>query len=199
MAQIEMVGPEGYTLEAELYPLGSDTRAGSAIALTERTNCKGLFRGTVTGLAGWHVVRVLAGDEAVALWWVNLVNDDGVYYAHDLLPVVQPPGASLPAIEMPVIPALQTLARVRCFDEHGVVEQGVAITIELVSVRRDEASGAYDRTPIPAVSGSDGWASALIPRGTFLGFKANRNGGAPVRFDGVDAEVLDMPAMLGQA
>ena len=198
MATIELLGPEGYTLEAELYPLGSDTRAGSPIALTERTNCKGLYRGTVTGLSGWHVARVVAGDETAALWYVNLANDDGVYHCHDIIPVVQAPGAGLPVITIPAVPAQQTLAWVRCFDEHGAIEPGVTITLRLTSVPRGGGTGAYDATPVVAVSGLDGIASALIPRGADLTFSGWRAGGSPVRFQGVDADVLELPAMIGK-
>lgn len=64
------VGLTGLTLTATLYPDGSDTAAVSGVSLTEATNRKGYYTGSVTGLSGLHYVRVLSGATDIAAGWV---------------------------------------------------------------------------------------------------------------------------------
>lgn len=54
--EITLPGLTGFTLTLDLYPLGSDTAAASAITLTEATNRKCTYTGTTTAaLTGVHL------------------------------------------------------------------------------------------------------------------------------------------------
>lgn len=66
-AVVEIVAPSGMTLTLSLFPIGSDAAAASGKTLTERTNDKGTYRGTVTeGLTGLHRAVALSGAVAVS-------------------------------------------------------------------------------------------------------------------------------------
>jgi hypothetical protein len=53
---------QGLTLTADIYPRGSDTAAQSGITLTEETNRKGTYSGSVTAeVEGWITVKVKSG------------------------------------------------------------------------------------------------------------------------------------------
>lgn len=88
MNTLEVIAPTGQTLTAALYPLGSDTAAVSGITLTERTNAKGVYRGTFTnGPSGEHRVVVLDGVIPIVVTGVALTGVDGqVAYATDAVP-----------------------------------------------------------------------------------------------------------------
>lgn len=90
----------------------------------------------------------------------------------------------------------QTTAWVTCHNEHGAVESGVTITIKVIGA--SGAGGAYDAAPAEGVSDEDGLAQIAIPRGTGLRFAARRGAsGQWVKFDGVDAETLALPRLIG--
>jgi len=81
---IELTATDGLTLTADVYPIGSDTAAFSAVALTERTNCKGTYRGDVAGpTVGWYSVVVKESTAVVAKWRVYLTNTTRTAYAGD--------------------------------------------------------------------------------------------------------------------
>ena len=92
--------------------------------------------------------------------------------------------------------ALQTVAWTRCYDEHGQPESGITIQIKLT--QSSGTGAAWDGAVLEAVSDSEGLATAEIPRGAGLRFSARRGtDGAWVRFGGVDADTLALPALQG--
>lgn len=59
--------PQGLTLTADIYPRGSDTVAQTAVVLTEETNRKGTYSGSVTAeVEGWITVKVKSGTAVVS-------------------------------------------------------------------------------------------------------------------------------------
>ena len=65
---IEIPGlPPGLTLTADIYPRGNDTAWQTGIALTEETNRKGTYTGTVTAAAsGWVTLKFRVGTDYIA-------------------------------------------------------------------------------------------------------------------------------------
>ena len=84
-AVVEVSGlPTGLALTVTLYPLGSDVAAASGKALTERTNGKGIYRGTVTeALTGWHRILVLETTTVLAIFDVYMDDTATDHYAYD--------------------------------------------------------------------------------------------------------------------
>lgn len=100
-----------------------------------------------------------------------------------------------PVVVVPAPGAGQTTAWVMCYDETGVVEENVDITIVCVKSTDD---GAFDSTPVIITSDDTGLASGSIPRGAGLQFTAKRGAnGKVVKFSGVDADTLALPPLLG--
>lgn len=85
---LEIIAPTGQTLTATIYPIGSDTAAISDVILTERTNSKGIYRGTFeNGPSGDHRVIVFDGSTPIVVTGVLLTGIDGqVAYASDSIP-----------------------------------------------------------------------------------------------------------------
>lgn len=108
--------------------------------------------------------------------------------------------ASVPEGPMFVAPApasaTEMIVWTRCFDEHGEIEPGVPIDVQLVSAPAG-TSHAYDSAISSAISDEDGIAYVSIPRGTDFVFKARRGGGRWVRFDGADLESIELPNLIG--
>jgi len=90
----------------------------------------------------------------------------------------------------------EMIAWCRCWDEHGVLEEGVLIEVQLVGVPRGTGD-AYDMTLSSATSDAGGLASLSIPRGAGFKFRARRNGGTWKSFSGADAESIELPDFLG--
>jgi hypothetical protein len=83
-AIVEIVAPSGMTLTLSLFPIGSDTAGASGKTLTERTNCKGTYRATVTEvLVGLYRAVALSGTTAVA---VGIVLMSDVASDHYVVP-----------------------------------------------------------------------------------------------------------------
>ena len=82
---IEFSGPEGLTLDVELFPRGSDTSAATAIA-TERTNQKGKYTADITAtIAGEHDVLVREpGNVVIANYFLFLRDDTSLYLCGDV-------------------------------------------------------------------------------------------------------------------
>ena len=100
-----------------------------------------------------------------------------------------------PEIVVPAPGAGQTTAWVMCYDEAGLPEEGVPITIICVKAT---AGGAFDATPVVLTSDENGLASGPIPRGVGLTFSAKRGTtGKPAKFAGVDADTLALPPLVG--
>ena len=100
-----------------------------------------------------------------------------------------------PVIVVPAPGAGQTTAWAMCYDSAGVVEEGVSISVKLVSAT--SGGSAYDKAAITATSDAAGLVSLAIPRGADLRFSARRGSGPWTAFSGVDAETLELPALLG--
>ena len=83
-AIVEIVAPSGMALTLSLFAVGSDTAGASGKTLTERTNCKGTYRATVTeGLTGLHRAIALGGSIAVASGVVLMDNTASDHYVVD--------------------------------------------------------------------------------------------------------------------
>lgn len=100
-----------------------------------------------------------------------------------------------PVVPVPAPAAGQTTAWALCYNGAGVAEEGVSISVKLVSATG--SGSAYDKEVITATSDANGMAALAIPRGDTLRFSARRGTGAWVTFSGVDAETLELPALLG--
>ena len=100
-----------------------------------------------------------------------------------------------PVVVVPAPNPGQTTAWVMCYTPAGLPEAAVTITI---TCTKAAAPGAFDSTPVVLVSGEDGLASGPIPRGVGLTFTAKRGtSGKPIKFYGVDADTLALPALVG--
>lgn len=99
-----------------------------------------------------------------------------------------------PVVVTPAPGVGQTTAWTQCYDEAGLPEEGVTITI---TCTKSTDGGAFDATPVTLTSDGDGLAAGPIPRGAGLTFTARRGSGRPVRFTGVDAETLELPPLVG--
>jgi hypothetical protein len=61
---VEVPGPEGLTLSCQLFAIGSDTVVAT-VALTERTNNKGCYRGSLVDVpSGLYGLRLKDADNA---------------------------------------------------------------------------------------------------------------------------------------
>jgi hypothetical protein len=117
------------------------------------------------------------------------------YLLSDLHDRLEAQVADGPAVVVPAPAAGQTTAWAMCYDEDGLIEEGVQIYIKCVYAAGDAA--VYDGEEIILTSNADGLAAGSIPRGTSLKFSARRGGGRRVRFAGVDADSLALPGMVG--
>jgi hypothetical protein len=113
------------------------------------------------------------------------------------LAVLDPILPDVPAI---VIPApsgpTSTTAWCHCYDQHGALEEGVTVKIMLRRGSGDTGV-AYDSALASGVSNADGLAAIEIPRGVALRFRARRGRGPWVDFSGTDADLLEIPAIIG--
>lgn len=81
---IEFEALPGLTLTFDVFPVGSDTASFSAVSATERTNGKGVYRGTVTApTAGLYRVHVKVGSDVVGVYTVRLANDGADHRCND--------------------------------------------------------------------------------------------------------------------
>jgi hypothetical protein len=84
-----------------------------------------------------------------------------------------------------------------CWDAHGAPEEGVEIHIR--AARGGGGGNAYTVAAAIAVSDGNGVAAVEIPRDATLEFIATRGRrGVSARFQGVDADSLELPAILGR-
>lgn len=109
----------------------------------------------------------------------------------------QVPGNS-PVVIVPAPEATQTAAYARCWNANGAPAEGVTVTIQLLKTESGSAGDAYSSTPATSLSDQDGLAVVLIPRDANLTFQARRGTtGKWIKFDGVDAETMELPDLLG--
>lgn len=100
-----------------------------------------------------------------------------------------------PVVVVPAPGVGQTTAWVMCYDETGLPEEGVEIT---VTATKSTHAGAFDATPVVLTSDAAGLAQGAIPRGTGLSFTAQRGtSGRKVKFSGVDADTVAIPPLIG--
>jgi hypothetical protein len=101
----------------------------------------------------------------------------------------------IPAVVVPAPSVGQTTAWAACYDEHGLPEAGVTLTVKLCAT--GTATGAaFDGATMTAISNDSGIASLSLPRNAGLRFQVRRGTGPWVKFSGVDAATLELPAML---
>ena len=90
--------PTGLTITADLYPRGNDTASFSAVALTERTNSKGVYRGTCSApTEGYYLIIVKLGTDIIYEGGVYLKNVASTFYVDD--------PASLAGAELSAVPS----------------------------------------------------------------------------------------------
>jgi hypothetical protein len=83
---IEFTTPSGLSgITAKLFNMGTDTQVGSTANCTERTNKKGFYNFTVSGLAGTYDLVVYYGATMIVVDQVVLQNVDGTYQVNSLL------------------------------------------------------------------------------------------------------------------
>ncbi len=219
---LELIAAPGQTLTASIFPRGSDTAAQAGIALTERTNCKGVYRGTVTAtLTGWHRVEAYDGTDPLVLTDANF-NGDAVVFCRDEVQMIASITAAVdlgtladpintilsriaeqvPSGPVVVIPAPDDPTKTRawgyCYDANGDLAPGVAIQIWMDPARRAAAGhGAYSDEVLTAIADEDGLAQIDIPRGASLRFLMRRRAGVIVAFSGADADTLQLPMVVG--
>jgi hypothetical protein len=104
-----------------------------------------------------------------------------------------------PVVVVPAPPdATQTAVWTRCWDEHGVPAADVEIHVQLLKTEAGSSGDAYSTVPVVGVSNEAGIATVFVPRGAGLKFQARRgSSGRWVKFDGADADALELPELLG--
>lgn len=81
---LEVDCPQGLTLTAELFTPGADTVVAS-VALTERTNDKGCYTGTISGITGGlYRIRVKSGTTTIARGLLRHTDATGVERPDDV-------------------------------------------------------------------------------------------------------------------
>jgi hypothetical protein len=142
---------------------------------------------TAAGSAGDPWTAILPGDYA---------EDSAGHLLSDLHDRLEEQVEEGPVIVLPAPTVGQTTAWCMCYDENGLVEEGVKIHITCI-----DASGfgeAYDGTTVRLISNSDGLAAGQIPRGVGLSFVAWRGSSSKlVEFSGVDMDTVEIPSMIG--
>ena len=100
-----------------------------------------------------------------------------------------------PVLVVPAPSLGQTTAWTMCYDEHGAPEADVPITVRLYGTGTATTS-AWDSAAITVNSNAEGLASLSLPRNAGLRFQVRRGSGPWIKFSGVDAETLELPAIL---
>jgi hypothetical protein len=137
-----------------------------------------------------------AGDPWIAPLPGDYAEGSAGYLLSDLHERLEAQVADGPAVVVPAPAAGQTTAWAMCYDEGGLIEEGVQIYIQCVCAAGN--ASVYDGAEIILTSDAAGLAAGPIPRGTSLKFTARRGeGGRRVRFAGVDADSLALPGMVG--
>lgn len=132
-AKIEvLLGVTGLTLTVDVYPIGSDTAAFSAVNLTEETNRRGLYSGTVSNpTAGMHQCFIKNATIITATGVVYLTNDTSIHRILDeaaALAVQDVTGniPSIPAGTSGGLPTVNASNQVNIAPQQIVVKKNVA-------------------------------------------------------------------------
>jgi hypothetical protein len=99
-------------------------------------------------------------------------------------------------VVLPQPQAGSTVAWVVAVDETGALEADVDFELYLSAVKGDGTG--YTSDVQEATSDAEGLVTFTIPRGEHLSFRCRRSGGEWISFYGDDADVLEMPAMIGK-
>ncbi|MGI2326057.1 MULTISPECIES: hypothetical protein [unclassified Methylococcus] len=136
---------------------------------------------------GYITAADLAADPTIAgiASGVQAINDRIVYN------VPAGPVVSIPAPSGPT----KTIAWTYCYDVHGALAAGIEVMIRM----RDAvgSKGAYSAQVVKALSGADGIATLEIPRNPKALFDVRRGSGPWIEFSGVDADSIELPAVIG--
>ena len=200
---IEVIAPPGEPLTATLFPWGAETAAVTDVALTERINSAGVYRGMFTaGPEGAHRVLVFnANDALLASTSVVLTGDDGqVAYCSDealILSRIEEQVASGPVAAVPAPPTdYQTTVHGTCYDDDGSLKAGVTVTLSIDSAKQ-AGHGLYTKHERTDISDANGLVTFSIPRNPSLRFSLRVGDGQAVTFQGVDAASLQLPLCVG--
>lgn len=112
---------------------------------------------------------------------------------HDRI-VWQVPDGPVAVIPAPSGPT-KTIAWAYCYDVHGALAAGIEVVIRM----RDAvgSKGAYSAQVVKALSGANGIATLEIPRNPKARFDVRRGAGPWIEFSGVDADSIELPAVIG--
>ncbi|MDF9393859.1 MULTISPECIES: hypothetical protein [Methylococcus] len=136
---------------------------------------------------GYITAADLASDPTISgiASEVQAINDRIVYN------VPSGPVISIPAPSGPT----KTVALAYCYDVHGAAVAGVEVVIRM----RDAvgSKGAYSAQVMKALSDANGIATLEIPRNPKARFDVRRGAGPWVEFSGVDADSIELPAVIG--
>jgi hypothetical protein len=198
---IEIAGPQGQTLQVDVYPLDSSVAVLTNVATSEfiPTRYRAELGVTVTGT--YHVLLRSLDGLVVSSGQVNLKGGTALQYVEDIpFSVTHRIDAVVPAAPVVMIPApedsTQTAAWTYCYDEHGAPQAGVSIEIRAHGPER-APYGAFANSIAHTVSDANGVATILIPRVAGLTFRARREQGQWVTFNGINSETLRLPALVG--
>jgi hypothetical protein len=174
------------------YPIPADVRLATEYAFGEQA-------GTCAVPLPAQTLVGVPVDATIGLLVPDLTELDAIVTTLEArLAVLDPILPDVPAI---VIPApsgpTSTVAWCHCYDQHGAVEEGVVISIQMLGGGSD--GSAHDSALATGTSDANGLATVEIPRGAALRFHARRGRGRWIAFGGADADELALPAVLGAA
>lgn len=208
MATLEITAPTNKTLTTKLFERGSDVLV-ETISLTELTNCKTVYIGTVSGyLVGFY--KAVTFEDTTPLITNDIYFDGSEYvsvsditisptleelYNRIVYTVPEGPIYPIPA------PSSANVTRVYsyCYDVHGRPVAGVPITIKMMDVSTSANKGSYLSDAFTFTSDEYGVATAEIPRGISFRFRVKSGtNGAWIEFRGVDAETYQLPLLINK-
>jgi hypothetical protein len=112
---------------------------------------------------------------------------------HDRI-VWQVPTGPVDVIPAPSSPT-KTVAWAYCYDAHGAPTANIEVMIKLLDA--GAAKGAYAAQVVKALSNAAGIAILEIHRNPLARFHVRRGAGPWVEFSGVDADSIELPAVIG--
>jgi hypothetical protein len=198
---IEISGPQGQTLQVDVYPLNSAVPVLAGVATSEFIPTRYRAELGITNTGTYQVLLKSLDGMVVTSGQVRLKGGGSPQYVEDLpFAVISRIDAATPEAPVVMIPApedsTQTAAWTYCYDENGNARPGVSIEIRAHGPER-ALYGAFANTVAHTVSDANGVATIMIPRVAGLAFRARREQGQWVTFNGVNADTLRLPALLG--
>jgi hypothetical protein len=174
------------------FPSESDVRSGTEYAA-------GAYTGSCAVPVASTVLVGVPTDDTVGTLVQEIDTSaltDAVAALEARLAVLDPILPEVPSVVIPApISPASTVAWCYCVDAHGAPDPGVEITIYAISAGADGT--AFTPAPMVAIADAQGLATVEIPRQAGMTFSARRGQGRSATFVGVDADSLELPAILG--